>query len=71
MKTKFNVGDVLIRSAYKEEKSKVLRDEMTVIDIISDGHPICPQVWYITRNFRGKIQNGLKKVVEDAFEKVF
>lgn len=70
MKTKFEVGDVLVRSAYKDSKSKLVREECEVIDIINDGHPICPQVWYITIDSRNTPRKGLQSVMEDCFEKV-
>ena len=71
METKFQIGDILVRSAYKNSKSALMRDEILIVQIISDGHPICPQTWYITQNTRdGKIRSGLKCVIEDAFEKI-
>lgn len=70
MKTKFEIGDVLIRSAYKDSKSRLLRDECKVIDIVSDGHPICPQVWYITIDTKDRQHKGLQSVIEECFEKI-
>ena len=63
----FNVGDVIVRKAYRNDKSVVSRDECTIIDFVSDEHPICPQMWYIVRDYRGRVRNGLQGVVDDAF----
>jgi hypothetical protein len=69
-KLKFKVGDVLVRTAYKESKSKMMRDECKVIDIVSDEHPICPQTFYLVLDYNNKVRPGLKCVMEEAFEKV-
>ena len=69
MKAKFNVGDVVVRSAYKESKSAMMRDEMTIVAIVSDGHPICPQMWYVCKDYRGHVANGLASVVDKCFIK--
>ena len=68
MKTpKFKVGDIVVRKAYKDEKSTFLRDEQTIVDVVSDGHPIVAQLWYICKNFRGDICNGLVGVMDKCF----
>lgn len=67
---RFKVGDVIIRSAYKGCKSKVMREESKVLAIVSDGHPICPRDWYILANYKGELTRGLKSVIEDCFEKL-
>lgn len=64
---KFKVGDVIVREAYKDSKVSALREESTIIDFISDERPICPQMWYIVRDYRGRIKDGLQGVVDDAF----
>lgn len=66
-KPKFKKGDVLVRIAYKNERTAFFRDEMEIIDIVSDGHPICPSLWYICTDCRGKVKNGLVGVVDEAF----
>lgn len=70
METRFQVGDVLVRSAYKDSKSKVMRDEQRVVAIESDEHPICPQTFYTLIDFRGKVAHGLQSIMEECFEKV-
>ena len=64
MKAKFAAGDVVVRAAYKNAKSAFLRDEMTIVEVVSDEHPICPQMWYICKDCRGRIVNGLVGVVD-------
>lgn len=61
---------MVVRKAYQHEKSAFLRDECTIIDVVSDEHPICPQAWYICKDCRGRIVNGLVGVVDDCFIKV-
>ena len=70
MEAKFKVGDVIFRSACKDCKSSYLREECTVVDIVSDGRPFHPQLWYITVDTRNKVRNGLVSVVDGCFEKV-
>lgn len=69
MKTKFAAGDVVVREAYKDSKSAMLRDEMTIVDVVSDEHPICPKVWYVCKDCRGRIVSGLVGVVDECFIK--
>lgn len=64
---KFNVGDVLVRSAHKNDSCAFLRDEITIEEIVSDGRPFCPQLWYICKDYKGKIVSGLVGVVDSAF----
>lgn len=66
-KPKFKVGDTLVRSAYKNDLSIVSRDEIEIIDIVSDFHPICPSLWYVCVDYRGRVKHGLVCVVDDAF----
>lgn len=67
METKFKAGDVIVRRAYKKMKSPFLRDEMRVMDVVSDGHPICPQMWYVCEHCSGRIDFGIVSVVDEAF----
>ena len=69
MKAKFKAGDILVRAAYKNKKSAFARDEMKVLRIVSDNHPICPQLWYICEDYRGKRCDGLVGVVDECFIK--
>lgn len=69
MKAKFAAGDVVVREAYKDSKSTLLRGEMTIVDVVSDEHPICPQMWYICKNCCGRIVSGLVGVVDECFVK--
>lgn len=69
MKTKFNVGDVVVREAYKDAKSAFSRDECTILEIVSDGRPFCPQLWYICQDCSGKICSGLVGVMDECFIK--
>lgn len=64
---KFKVGDTLVRTAYKNSQSAFIRDEFTITEIVSDGRPFCPQLWYIGKNYRGKEINGLVGVVDSCF----
>lgn len=64
---KFSVGDVVVRIAYKDSKSAIMRDECTINEVVSDGHPIVPQMWYVCTNFRGQRCNGLVSVMDDCF----
>lgn len=64
---KFNVGDVVMRKAYRNDKSVVMRDEMTIVEIISDEHPICAQMWYVCVDYRGRRCNGLVGVMDSCF----
>ncbi len=64
---KFKVGDTLVRTAYKESASAVLRDEFTITEIVGDNRPFCSQLWYIGKTFRGKDVNGLVSVVDSCF----
>ena len=64
---KFKAGDILVRKAYKDSKSSLLRDEIEIIKVISDGHPIVSQLWYICKDYKGKIVSGLVGVVDSAF----
>ena len=66
-KPKFNVGDTLVRSAYKNEKSAFLRDEFTITEICRDDRPFCAQLWYIGKDYKGKEINGLVGVVDSCF----
>lgn len=66
-KAKFKVGDTLVRTAYKNEKSAFLRDEFTITEICRDDSPFCAQLWYIGKNFRGKVVNGLVSAVDSCF----
>ena len=66
-KPKFKVGDVLVRKAYRNDASIVLRDEITILEIVSDGRPFCPQLWYICKDYSGKMCNGLVGVVDGCF----
>lgn len=68
MDAKFKAGDVLVRTAYKNLKTAYGRDEQTVVSVVSDEHPICPQIWYILRDSRGKLGTGLKCIMEECFE---
>ena len=70
METKFKVGDVIIRSAYRKSSSKLMRDEQKILAIVSDEHPIKSRVWYITRSYKGELCSGLQFVIEDCFEKL-
>ena len=65
---KFHVGDVVVRSAYRDSKSAMLRDECTIVEIVSDEHPICAQTWYVCVDYRGRRCNGLVGVMDDCFE---
>lgn len=69
MKAKFAAGDVVVRAAYKDSKSAMMRDEMTIVEVVSDGHPICPQAWYICKDYRGRRANGLVSVMDECFIK--
>lgn len=64
---KFKVGDTLVRTAYKDSESAFIRDEFTVTEICRDDRPFCAQLWYIGKNFRGKVVSGLVCVVDEAF----
>jgi hypothetical protein len=66
-KAKFKVGDTLVRIAYKNDLSIVSRDEIEIIDIVSDFHPICPSLWYVCVDYRGRVKHGLVGVIDDAF----
>lgn len=61
--TKFRVGDRIVRTGYEWSSS----ERMTINEIVSDEHPICPQIWYITTNDRGKKMNGLVSIVDGCF----
>ena len=69
MKAKFAAGDVVVRAAYKDSKSAMMRDEMTIVEVINDEHPICPQEWYVCKNYCGSIVSGLVGVVDECFIK--
>lgn len=66
-KAKFKVGDTLVRTAYKDSESAFIRDEFTITEIVCDDRPFCAQLWYIGKNFRGKVVNGLVGVVDSCF----
>lgn len=66
-KAKFKVGDTLVRIAYKDSKSALERDEFTITEICRDDRPFCAQLWYIGKNFRGKVVNGLVGIVDSCF----
>lgn len=66
-KPKFNVGNVVVREAYKNEKSAFLRDEQTIIAVESDEHPICAQMWYVCEDGCGRRRSGLVGVMDDCF----
>lgn len=66
-KAKFKVGDTLVRIAYKDSKSALERDEFTITEICRDDRPFCAQLWYIGKNYRGKVVNGLVGVVDSCF----
>lgn len=66
-KAKFKVGDTLVRIAYKNEKSAILRDEFTITEICRDDRPFCAQLWYVGKNFRGKVVSGLVSVIDSCF----
>ena len=70
MQTKFQIGDVLIRSAYKDSKSKLMRDECQVLNIVCDSNPFFTSVWYITIDSKNQTRQGLQSVMEECFEKV-
>ena len=63
---RFNAGDKIARTGY--EYSSLER--MTVDEIVSDGQPFCPQLWYICTTERGKRVNGLVSVVDGCFHKI-
>ena len=65
---KFHVGDVVVRTAYRDSKSAMMRDECTIVAVISDEHPICAQMWYVCTDYRGRRCNGLVSVMDDCFE---
>ena len=65
---KFNVGDVVVRTAYRDSKSAMLRDECAIVDVVSDEHPICAQMWYVCADYRGRRCNGLVSVMDGCFE---
>lgn len=60
---KFNVGDHIVRTGYEWDKS----ENITIDEIVSDGQPFCPQLWYIATTDRGKKVNGLVSVVDSCF----
>ena len=64
---KFNAGDVVVRTAYKDSKSAMMRDECTIVAVVSDEHPICSQMWYVCEDYRGRACNGLVSVMDDCF----
>lgn len=66
-KAKFKVGDTLVRTAYKNEKSAFIRDEFTITEIVCDDRPFCAQLWYIGIDYKGKETNGLVSVVDSCF----
>lgn len=66
-KAKFKVGDTLVRIAYKDSKSALERDEFTITEICRDDRPFCAQLWYVGKNYRGKVVNGLVGVVDSCF----
>ena len=63
METKFKAGDVIVRRAYRKMKSPFLRDEMRVMDVVSEGH----QMWYVCEHCSGRIDFGIVSVVDEAF----
>ena len=65
---KFHVGDVVVRSAYRDSKSAMLRDECTIVEIVSAEQPICAQTWYLWVDDRGRRCKGLLGVMDDCFE---
>lgn len=66
MNTKFSVGDRIARTGYEKHSS----ERMTILGIVSDGHPICPQMWYMTSDERGNTRSGLVSIVDDCFHKI-
>ena len=66
-KAKFKIGDTLVRTAYKNSKSAIERDEFTITEICRDDRPFCAQLWYIGKDFRGKVVNGLVSVIDNCF----
>lgn len=62
-KARFKAGDRIVRTGFEWCSS----ERMTIDEVISDEHPICPQMWYITTNDRGKRMNGLVAVVDGCF----
>lgn len=64
---KFQVSDVVVRAAYQNMKSAMMRDECTILEIVSDEHPICAQMWYVCADYRGRRCNGLVSVMDDCF----
>jgi len=63
---KFSVGDKIARTGYEWSKS----ERMTITGIISDGHPFCPRLWYVTMDDRGNKRNGLVGIVDGCFHKI-
>ena len=61
--TRFSVGDKIARTGYEKFSS----ERMTVLGVVSDGRPFCPQLWYITEDDRGNRHNGLVKIVDSCF----
>jgi hypothetical protein len=66
MATKFSVGDKIARTGYE----KFASERMTVLGVVSDEHPICPRLWYVTVDDRGDKHNGLVGIVDDCFHKI-
>ena len=66
MSTKFKVGDMIARTGYENHSS----ERMTVLGIVGDGRPFCPQLWYVTVDDRGDRHNGLVGIVDDCFHKI-
>lgn len=66
-KTKFDVGDTLVRIAYKDSESAFIRDEFTITEICRDDRPFCAQLWYIGKDYKGKETHGLVGVVDSCF----
>ena len=65
---KFNVGHVVVRSEYKNEKSAFWRDEMTIVRIEQKGSVVRPRFWYYCTNYRGEQKTGLASVMDECFE---
>ena len=65
---KFREGDVVVRSAHKNDGCAMLRDECTIVAIVATGPSFCKQLWYLCKDYRGRDTNGLVSVMDDCFE---
>ena len=65
---KFREGDVVVRSAYRDHASAMMRDECTIVTIVAVGPSFCKQLWYLCKDYRGRECNGLVSVMDECFE---